>query len=493
MLSGVGALFSRGRSDVFAARVPPTHPQGEWDFASSLSSLSSPPLGAESGLRVLTANVWGVPTSPHTRKRLRTLGTLFPAHDVVCLQEVWHERDRLLVRDLGLDAGLSFFHAFSHGSGVGLWPGQNGTGLIVLSRYPIVQVGYHRYSTVGRPYAFHQADYYGAKGIGRVRIAAPAGAIDVYNTHLLAQYDPGKEDQYPSTRVAQAFEGGAYVASTAGCGAYGVKSPPVVLVVVVGDFNATPDSLVVGTFRTLAGLRDVYGDAFQGEGDPGYTGTGPGNVPQRMDYVFYADTPRRLWEVDSIEVIDSLCVPNPDHSAPKIPVSDHAPISVSFRSENGKVTLPRAPPFPVQWREGGSVQAVMLDAVETMERGVEEIDARRTRHKSRFWAALAGLFLLLALSLVASSRYGYTAVAILTHGASAGQLFGSLLVYALTFLVVGFLPLMFLCVCLAAYICVEFFLAWYVCADELRAMSELLSESRIWAVSLTHRGPRSWM
>lgn len=60
--------------------------------------------------------------------------------DAVALQEVWHARERDALRQAALAAGLRYSRHFEHGCGVPLLgPGMSGTGLLVLSRYPIAE------------------------------------------------------------------------------------------------------------------------------------------------------------------------------------------------------------------------------------------------------------------------------------------------------------------------------------------------------------------
>lgn len=60
--------------------------------------------------------------------------------DVVALQEVWHARERDALRSAALAAGLRYSRHFEHGCGAPvLGAGMGGTGLLVLSRFPIAE------------------------------------------------------------------------------------------------------------------------------------------------------------------------------------------------------------------------------------------------------------------------------------------------------------------------------------------------------------------
>lgn len=60
--------------------------------------------------------------------------------DVIVLQEVWHARERDALRRAALLAGLRYSRHYEPGCGAPvLGPGSGGTGLLVLSRYPIAE------------------------------------------------------------------------------------------------------------------------------------------------------------------------------------------------------------------------------------------------------------------------------------------------------------------------------------------------------------------
>lgn len=68
------------------------------------------------------------------------------------------------------------FHVFS---------GALGSGLAILSRHPIIEQSYFRYTLAGRPLKVFHGDYYVGKGCGSVCINHPdAGFIDIYTTHV---------------------------------------------------------------------------------------------------------------------------------------------------------------------------------------------------------------------------------------------------------------------------------------------------------------------
>ena len=77
---------------------------------------------------------------------------------------------------------------------------------MVLSRYPISDAHYHMYTTNGKWYNIHHSDYFGAKGVGLVRLRTPHGTVDVFTSHLHAKYIESEStvpDEYLATRLSQ--------------------------------------------------------------------------------------------------------------------------------------------------------------------------------------------------------------------------------------------------------------------------------------------------
>ncbi len=132
-------------------------------------------------LRVLSFNTWGVPFFSRDRAaRIRAIGRAIAAMDVdvIGLQEVFSAGDRKLLVEAAGRGGLVHSHYFQSGL--------MGSGLLTLSRYPIVDRSFLRFRLNGRPQDLVRVDYYAGKGVGRVRVLTPEGPVDVYNAHLIA-------------------------------------------------------------------------------------------------------------------------------------------------------------------------------------------------------------------------------------------------------------------------------------------------------------------
>ncbi|OAA68468.1 sphingomyelinase family [Niveomyces insectorum RCEF 264] len=119
---------------------------------------------------------------------------------------------------------------FFHG---GVW----GAGLAVLSRWPITRTSMHGYTLNGRPTAFWRGDWFVGKGLASatVRVSA-ATTVEVLVTHTHAPYEGGRpDDSYLVHQLAQTWEAGKRMAAAAAVRGH--------LVLAMGDFNMTPQSL----------------------------------------------------------------------------------------------------------------------------------------------------------------------------------------------------------------------------------------------------------
>ena len=370
----------------------------------------------EHALRVLTLNCWGVPGTQSRAKRMAAIGIALRhrAFDVVCLQEVWLASDVERVVEFASPA-LPYSHWFRGGF--------VGSGLLTLSRHPIVATSFHRYTLNGTPWDVAGADWFGAKGVGLVRVALPrdegGGTADVYNTHLIARYDgwaKGAVEDYRAHRLAQALELASFVACVSGGG-------PAVVVAVAGDLNATADQWVLRVLRAVAGLRDAHvgeGDASEGAtccGDNTWAHAEDAACPRRLDYVLYMHPRGR---VQSGAQVCMRCV-GEDGSSPgeTDAAAGFLPLGTSFSDHFGVVAT-----------VGVASPCLARSAAEAYDEGIEEVTStlrsafdvglrlaseRRLRHAGH---AAAGVAAWLACLLTQALHATPLALGILSFGAA---------------------------------------------------------------------------
>ena len=197
-------------------------------------------------LTVLTLNCWGLLHISALRTQrmtsiAHTLAALSPS--VVCLQELFVQEDYKLLRRLTRQA-LPFGKYYHSGA--------FGSGLAILSKYPIVQSSTVPYPLNGRPTAFWRGDWYVGKGIAcaTLQIGDDEGdLVEVFNTHTHAPYEKGPKDSYVCHRTAQAWEMAKLVRGACEKGR---------LVIAAGDFNMLPLSLAHRLITSYAPVRDVW-------------------------------------------------------------------------------------------------------------------------------------------------------------------------------------------------------------------------------------------
>ncbi|KAF9583080.1 phospholipase C type enzyme [Lunasporangiospora selenospora] len=196
-------------------------------------------------LSVLTLNCWGLYCSKYREARFATIGAHLsdPTHhyDLVGLQEVWRDEDyqRLCNMTKGT---LPYSRHWASGI--------DGSGLVILSKYPILETSIRRFQLNGDPTGILQGDWFDGKSCVSAVISHPAGEVVLLNTHLHATYDSKiTSDRYLGCRVAQAWEVASTIRSTL------THNP---LVIALGDFNSAPDSLVAKIVKGYGGLTDAW-------------------------------------------------------------------------------------------------------------------------------------------------------------------------------------------------------------------------------------------
>jgi len=242
-----------------------------------LALIIAPRFAVAHDLRVVTYNVWGLP-SPILRHpdRFAELPNAINSldADVVLIQEAFTKKAKALET-------LPKFPYVARG------PSSNflrfSSGLLILSRYPIIESSTLKYTACGG------FDCYSNKGAIYARILVPGqGIISVFNTHLNA-------NQHTDKRLLQTTELLKFVRAHSG------QLPTIV----GGDFNQVGQALFT-QIPTAPPLRDAYREhvwkhpVAQKHQIEGYTAD-----PVRNPYLKRSATQRRL---DQIYLLDGTTV-----------------------------------------------------------------------------------------------------------------------------------------------------------------------------------------
>ncbi|POW13317.1 hypothetical protein PSTT_03788 [Puccinia striiformis] len=125
-----------------------------------------------------------------------------------------------------------------------------GSGLAILSRFPIISSHFHPYLLNGHPLHFIQGDFFVGKSVGSCLLDVPMiGEVEVFTTHLYAPHDVPAPEWKRAHRTAQAWELGKLVNASAERGR---------TVFVCGDLNSVPTSLPITLLQSHGQLRDSW-------------------------------------------------------------------------------------------------------------------------------------------------------------------------------------------------------------------------------------------
>jgi sphingomyelin phosphodiesterase 2 len=314
-------------------------------------------------LNVLTLNTWGIPYAADYALRTQALAATLARSDldVVCLQEVWTDGDVERLTRAAHAGGLAYAQHFP--SGV------MGSGLLTLSRYPIIDVDFYRYRLGGTVETIWHGDYIAGKGVGLVRIQTPGGMLDVYNTHAIAQYHPDPIDAYRAHRAAQLYEATRYITAE-------TTTNPLIF---CGDFNVRADHLGYMVVRMLLGLDDVWFSLYPDK--PGATSGHDNpyhhsNQAERIDYIFMRGGQHSTLEPLSAQV-SMRRIPGTD-----IPYSDHYGVLARFDLQ---------PAVSAPALSASTVEATLQILAETLSEGLAAMNVRRQTNIARFMGGLGAL------------------------------------------------------------------------------------------------------
>ena len=192
-------------------------------------------------VRAATLNTWALPEPLADRvlARMRAIGSRIGQFDldVIAFQEIWRSDARQILEAAGQRAGLP--HRWHSGAHLG------GSGLLVLSRFPIEKARFERFDLGGLARRIDHGDYWGGKGFVQLRLATDAGPLTFIDTHLHARYSGDVAHQYRGHRVGQIVQ--------LAMGSIETTDP----VIAAGDFNFTEGQPEYQVLTGLTGMRDA--------------------------------------------------------------------------------------------------------------------------------------------------------------------------------------------------------------------------------------------
>ncbi|XP_063237511.1 putative neutral sphingomyelinase [Bacillus rossius redtenbacheri] len=369
-------------------------------------------------LKVLTLNCWGIPVgSSHRAERMDAIADELAKeeYDLVCLQEVWLQSDYRRIRER-TSKQLPFSHYF--------YSGVLGSGVCILSKFPIDDVFFHQWPVNGYIHKIHHGDWFGGKGVGLCQVSINGLRVNVYTTHLHAEYNR-ESDEYMVHRVLQAFD----LSQTVRLTSVGAD-----VVILAGDLNTEPDDLAQRIICHNSELHDAYVFARQSESAQGSvtedqeereTDTSQNHkelltssvarnqdcttsqrknsislwagfqqdLSRRIDYILFRSGPEVQVTVESYRQPLPQKVPGQNFS-----YSDHEAVLATLRITKG-FAQNKAPPPPDTAARASSLQ----EALALCDRAL--VDLRRSRVRYWFLACSLLLALLATLGLEAPGAY----------------------------------------------------------------------------------------
>lgn len=358
-------------------------------------------MAEEATLKVLSLNCWAIPyVSKDRAARLDAIADklITGDFDIVCLQEIWSVMDFRLLKSKTQE---QLPHAHYFHSGV------MGSGVCVLSRHPILDVMFHKWSLNGYVHKIHHADWFGGKGVGLCKIKVQDMNINVYIAHLHAEYDK-ENDEYTAHRVLQAFDTAQFIRMTRG----GADA-----VILGGDLNTEPQDLAYRLICGVAGLQDTCSNSSNNLGtnecaNNSYTNSSlTRKFPdgKRIDYILYLGSSKF-----TVQVLEFL-QPFPERIPQKnFSYSDHEAISAHLKISKGEHSFTTS------------------DVRESLKEAINICDlALKSVRKQRIWYLIFSLMLVIPLMYSMGLEYSTTTIG-LSIGINIGRLLGTaILCYSL--------------------------------------------------------------
>ncbi|KAJ3658126.1 hypothetical protein Zmor_009884 [Zophobas morio] len=335
--------------------------------------------------KILTLNCWGLAVVSRNRsQRMQAIAEMLATshYDVVCLQEIWLNSDYELIKHK-VSGVLPYSHYF--------YSGVTGSGVCILSRYPMEEVFFHQWPVNGYIHKIHHGDWFGGKGVGLCRLKVNNYCVNVYSAHLHAEYDR-KCDEYQAHRVLQSFDTAQFIQMTSG----GAD-----LVVLAGDLNTEPGDLAYRLMLSVPGLVDAFNEAGETALDIVATNesltnsyTPPSlvkkNIPgKRIDYIMYHPGSNLQIDLKSYSLPLPDRVPGCDYS-----YSDHEAVAATLVISKNDVLAAKE---DLQMKK-----TVLEESIQICDEALKSLG----HNKYLYWFFTFVLFVLLVTTLATNSPFG---------------------------------------------------------------------------------------
>ncbi|XP_043801021.1 putative neutral sphingomyelinase [Apis laboriosa] len=346
----------------------------------------------EISINILTLNCWGIPyVSPNRSARMTAIADKFATenYDIICLQEIWSINDFKMIKAKTQEQ-LPYSHYF--------YSGVIGSGLCILSKFPIKDVIFHKWPLNGYVHKIHHGDWFGGKGVGLCKLQIHNWNVNVYIAHLHAEYNK-HNDEYIAHRVLQAFDTAQFIRMTSG----GADST-----ILGGDLNTEPQDLVYRIICGVAGLTDACSNSSSNLGtnecaNNSYTNSKHANTlpdGKRIDHILYQGTKNVKIEITNFQHPFPNRVPYKNFS-----YSDHEAIMATFKFSIGESKIINI-----------DIKDSLKEAINICETSLKNV------RRQRFWYLLLGCILIIPLIWSIGLDCSFTSLDVII-GLNIGRIF----------------------------------------------------------------------
>jgi len=281
-----------------------------------------------SELKVLTFNTWGIKGARDIKQRMELIPAAVSelSPDIMVFQEAFEEWERAILK-AGLvkagypENGFRYYHLRSYG-----------TGIFVVSRYPIIEERLEPYQAFQWPENKEQL----GRGMASLRIKTPDLELLFFTTHIT----PGNlADVSRSEGMLEFYELAKFIYQEAG--RTGLKS-----IIAAGDLNADPAKLIYQIFPALTGAENAFDVVHPGQfvptndrtADP-YTIVGV----ERIDHILFANLAPASSGLIPIKAEVVFNHPYQDSAGKKYFLSDHFGVFAVFEISDQAKKISGAP------------------------------------------------------------------------------------------------------------------------------------------------------
>ncbi len=271
-----------------------------------------------------------------------------------------------------------------------------GSGLAIVSKHPIVEVAFHKFTLNGSPIRVLDGDWFVGKGVAYAQLQHPRGRLDLFTTHLIADYSEARQkgrpvaDEYRGHRALQIYELMQFVSSR--------SDPHSLGTIVGGDLNVEMSSVawraLIDSQRWLRSIFDrLPADRIPCTCNCPLNRYSPANCePKTIDHILYSHERLRLSRFDlafTAQLPHSVGGSCRGSGCP-VAFSDHFGVSALFNIvEGGRKSDKIAAPAPLPGSQPAERALAQLRS---------EIADERQRCKGRQWMSLfQGIILLIML------------------------------------------------------------------------------------------------